>query len=252
MVGLYYLEKNDFECPVELHTSWNPKDKSISVARSREFVAKSFLGSSVDSLDAYMILCDKKPKLFKPEISLAIERMDNARSVNSKFELLYKKYIKNDDLEFQCYGSLIALAIQWRNKLLHFSADNKVEECYINNLTINAKFFEDNCNGLNVREMLGRFNQGNSPSFKEVTSIAASVHRFIQILDERLLQDIGITQYATNIIENEFGKNESFYKADTLKQKNKCIHLLKINGFVESNMGLSEEELDDIISDLKK
>ena len=51
----------------------------------------------------------------------------------------------------------------------------------------NGKYICENFCGLKVKEMLNNFNAGNSPTFKEVTSIIRAVHKFIEMLDIYLI-----------------------------------------------------------------
>ena len=63
LVGLDYIRNNNVKCPEDFSTSWNPKNKSFSVDRSRQYILNSSMAWAVDCLDAYFSRCNQNPKL---------------------------------------------------------------------------------------------------------------------------------------------------------------------------------------------
>jgi len=119
LVALHQLQRSDVtDAPEELRTSWNPKDKAASIARTRIFVAQSFLGWAVDSIDLYLSLLNRKPKFLRDQA--LIGALDGAgRSVLRKAQIIAQHY---SICPATC--ALVDVLITWRNNVFHELADN--------------------------------------------------------------------------------------------------------------------------------
>ncbi len=189
LIGLDYVKKNDVTLPEEFKTSWNPRDQNSSSIRSREFAINATFSWAIDALDAYLSLCHKKPSLYQSK-----DIQDNAggagQSAYKKFIVL-KDFVSTDNQDdFIKFAALTEVAIKWRNKLVHYFADNTVDNDKGTFLLNNAQFYHDNFQGLNIVELLLRFDNSQTPRFKEITSIIRGIHKFVESSDGFLLRII--------------------------------------------------------------
>jgi len=177
LVGLDYIKDNDITVQKEFKTSWNPKSKESSSIRSREFAIGTTLSWTIDSLDAYLGYCHKKPTLYQDKDLL--EKAGGAgQSADKKFMVLSNHINISSIQDFDKYYALTNLAFKWRNRLVHIFAENQITQETRDILTNNEKFYLDNFQGLEIKRLLNRFDNSNTPSFKEITSI---VEQFINM-----------------------------------------------------------------------
>lgn len=240
LIGLDYIKKNDVSLPDDFSTSWNPKDKIRSVMRTREYILNSSLAWAVDCLDSYLSACNQKPKIFSDEeLLLAIQRAE--RSVDKKFNALadYVKTIKKGDfeLEYDLYVSLSELAIQWRNNTIHYNANNAFDKKFRDVLINSSEKVNKLFCGLSVEDMLDRFNNKKSPTFKDVTSLIKGIQKFVELSDICLLSRLDIKNYAKEVVECFFSKNTKekilFSTLEEDRRTTKLFNILKDYSFTE-------------------
>jgi hypothetical protein len=189
LVGLDHIQKNEVPLHEDFKTSWNPRDKNSSAIRSREFSINATLSWAIDALDAYLSLCHKKPTLYQ-EKNLSDKAGGAERSVNAKFLVLKEYIIPSPEDTFNLVSSLIEVAIQWRNNLVHYFADNVISEETRILLKNNPEYFIDNFQGLNISDLLNRFDSKQTPRFKEITAIIRAIQNFVETADGVLLNKI--------------------------------------------------------------
>ena len=189
LVGLDYIKDPDINLPEEFRTSWNPRNNHSSSIRSREFAINASLSWAIDALDAYLSFCHKKPTLYQEK-----EIQDNAggagQFVFSKFIVLRDYVNATNEPNFKEIAALAEVAIQWRNRLVHYFADNQISPETRQTLFDNPNFFLENFQGLNINELLERFDGNQAPRFKEITSLIRGIHKFVEISDVYLLGKI--------------------------------------------------------------
>ena len=236
LVGLDGIIKDDITLSPEFSTSWNPKNKENSAKRSAKFALNSSLAWAIDNLDAYFIMCHQKPTLF--EDCMLIDAMSGAgRHVNDKFIAIYE-YLERENVDsIKPYAAFVELAIQWRNNTTHFGAENKLDTKFLDELKQNTIWYKANFRGLDIIDSLNNFNANRDPSFKEVTSMIAAIHKFVEIADEKFIQKIDINRYVKDLVSKHYNlhpKNKIFFFTLTPKRKISLIKtLLLSNGFSE-------------------
>jgi len=236
LVGLDGIIKDDITLSPEFSTSWNPKNKEKSAKRSAKFALNSSLAWAIDNLDAYFIMCHQKPTLFEDRI--LIDAMSGAgRHVHDKFIAIYE-YLERKNIEsIKPYAAFVELAIQWRNNTTHFGAENKLDTKFLDELKQNKAWYKANFRGLDIIESLNSFKENKDPSFKEVTSMIAAIHKFVEIADEVFVQNLNINRYIKDLVSkhyNLYPKNKIFFLTLTSERKISLIRtLLLSNGFSE-------------------
>lgn len=95
LVGLDGLEDHEeINIRSSFRTTWNPKNRIASIARSREFVKKSSLAWIIDCLDSYLIECNTKPKLiYDNELIKKLIVLDTALNENLNISLMLHRLI---------------------------------------------------------------------------------------------------------------------------------------------------------------
>ena len=232
LIGLNCVENNnDIEKPQEFSTSWNPKNIFNSARRSREYILNSALAWTVDSLEAYMSLIHKKPKIIEDE-KFSVMMSEAGRSVYKKV-LGYSEYFEVD----KTLTSLMELLITWRNNITHFTAENKLPENSKQHLLESNKEILDNYSGLAIDTAIKKAEKGKSPSFKECASLIHATQQFVEKIDTIILENMDKKIYAENIFkyyfENDKKKKKSKFLGHTLQDREKVLKniLSNLGGF---------------------
>ena len=225
LIGLDGVKSKEFTLPDEFRTSWNPRDVVRSADRSIRFILDASLGWVVDNLDSYFIEANRKPSIIESE-KIRNEYDSIGRSVNGRFELFYHEARKTCD-EIDRYAALVALAIQWRNNIVHFGAKNELEKEYKLILTQYKAFYMDEFRHLDVTEMLKSFElKDENPSFKEATSMINAIHKFVELLDAFLLDSLDIERFKDDILDKHCSNHKlARMKINNLSEKRKEIYL---------------------------
>jgi len=233
LVGLDGIVDHDVDARDEFHTSWNPKSKSISVSRSKEFTKKSSLAWLVDCVDMYLRLINQSPSLISDsKLKSDLDSMDNSRSV-------YKRvFIICGHLSIQTVElAMIDLMICWRNRLVHYQADNEIRKQSLEVLLNNTeKITQDYC-GLNISSTISSFSKSSVPSFKEVSSFIRAAISLLYQIDENLLHKLGSVEYADRILihyltnVNSASKINNVFSRETETTFSKIKRVLVQNGF---------------------
>jgi hypothetical protein len=196
LVALHTLEQSAVEsAPAVLRTSWNPKDKKASIARSRDFVRQSFLGWAVDSVDMYISMLDRKPKCFHNEV-LSKELQEVGRSVGKRLQVVEKHFKLSPELM-----ALLDILITWRNNIFHEANDNYVRNRTKSTLTTSSKIIAQRYRGLLVGELASKAESGAVLTFKEVASLISACHHFVEELDGQVLRALDFQQYCVDAVQ---------------------------------------------------
>ncbi|PKM60669.1 MAG: hypothetical protein CVU99_06995 [Firmicutes bacterium HGW-Firmicutes-4] len=247
LVGLDGVKAGVIEKNEEFSTSWNPKDKVASTNRSREFSIKSALSWTVDNLDMYFRMSYEEPKLIN-NISLQKDIDKNNQSVYHSFLSFGKAY------EFdQINSSIVDLMICWRNRLVHYKAENKPLAEVINLLKRDRNKIMERHNGMDILLTLERFEKKQTPTFKEIASMIKAMIEYVYQLDKQLIEDIDLLAYSDIIIikyirENVDKRLQNIYKKPEKSREKVIWNIL-------SEYGLKEDmdiNLKNFVLDLSK
>lgn len=235
LVGLDGIESGIItEKPEDFHTSWNPKNLKSSASRSRGFVLKSFLGWAVESLEMYMVELNRKPK------ELYSEKFTQIYS--NAGQSIYKKVVGVGE-EAGVRASLIGLMevlITWRNHVFHYGIDNEIRPCSLVTLSTNKEAVKDEFCGLDIDIMKETWESGRDFTFKEAASLIRATQKFVEELDEFVLNHLDIDRYVKEILEGEFKNNaQKIQKYKSLPNDKRCRF---IKSLVLNNAGKSITE----------
>lgn len=178
---------------------WEPRDVSSSVSRSKLYIMNAAMAWTVDNLDMYLRLCNTKPALYG---------MEEGQEIGGTGHSVYQKFKTVSDRHSEAFPegmiAYIDLLICWRNRLIHFDADNKL-------IPSSARYFDEvKKNSINdicvekyhldVAQMLERFENKNSPSFKEIATLISMTIHFVEKLDETLLKEVQQRSYLEDLL----------------------------------------------------
>ena len=234
LIGLDGVKKEEFTLPKEFSTSWNPRSIERSAERSIRFVLDASLSWVVDNLDSYFVESFRKPSIIESE-DVKREYTKADRSVSKRFELFYNETVKKKE-EVKKYAALVALAIQWRNNIVHFGAENDLDNKYEDFLRQNKDLYINDFRHLDIDTMLQSFNSKNGhPTFKEVTSMIHAIHKYVECVDEFLLNMVDIERFKKDLYEKHFetfkGRKREVLNYSERRQKVFFETLLRQYGF---------------------
>ena len=231
LVGLDGVRSGKVTKNNEFDVAWNPIDPIASAKRSRIYVIKSSLAWTVDCLDMYLSLCNRSPKLFDSKLSKQFDEIGH--SVYRKYKLVSVEYLV-DDFD----KAVVDLLICWRNKMIHFDADNDISKESRNILKMNSS--EDksvNSTHLDVSQMLLSFDKGECPKFKEMAFMIRKTISFVESIDKVLLAKVDTLSFLESVLKKEFKEKdqlfESIFRTVGEKRKQKIMQLICTCGFVE-------------------
>jgi hypothetical protein len=190
LVGLNGVEKGRVEKDAEFATSWNPRDVRTSARESGAFARGAALAWCVDSLDAYLRLIGRKPFLVQ-DATLRNALDDAGQSVLKRFDVIRAQV----EITEAIACSLVELAIAWRNRLIHYMAENEIAATSRAHLNECARDVSNDYRGLVVHELLESFDRKQRPRFKEIASMIAATHRFVRAADIKLLTMLDLEAY---------------------------------------------------------
>lgn len=236
LIGLDGVAKREVTLGEDFSTSWNPEDIDSSVTRSRHFAIKATLSWIVDSIDAYLTMSNRTPKLIQdPQFS---ESMDKAgQRVSMKLDA-FRANVKCLDVEY----ALVKLAVTWRNRLVHNFADNELSEdarTILSNPSY-EDYIKEKYRGLNIKAVLQSFDASskNVPKFKEITALVSASINFITDIDEKLVGIVDQNIYADEIIRHYImvdansgipsNKKDRLKKVESIWTKNQEIKIKKL------------------------
>lgn len=247
LVGLDGVHDNKINIKEEFSTSWNPKNRIDSANRSREFAKKSALTWVVDNFDMYLRMCNEEPKLIT-KASIQSEFDGNGRSVYNNFNTIIN-YLEITGVD----KALVDLLICWRNRLVHYKANNDISDDSKKILSDSKEMIVKNYNGLDIIRLLNNFDSGNVPTFKEIASMIRATINLVYKIESKLIENIDYKYYIDKVLYKYVKQNQKkmlnniFSKCESEK-KRIVINILKNSGFIEGENEVVDNFITDFIS----
>ena len=196
----------------------------------------------VDALDTYIRLVTRQPALVQ-STELRNDIADCGLSVFGKFQKI-EQFVECDD---ELLSSLITLIVAWRNRQVHTSADDVLSRDCRDVICGNASEANIRFRGLDVNEMLDRYEKNKSPRFKEVASFVKVTHDYVNVVEEFLFTQLDEEKFFRELVwsglseEITSGKNRQKCRkrcADSVWGKNESNKRQAVERFLQRN-GLS-------------
>jgi hypothetical protein len=238
LIGLEGVRTGKVTKGETFNVTWNPQSIEESAKRSRRFARNSALSWTIDALDSYLGFLKKSPFKFPEPFQ---REFQNDRSVYKNFKRITELINYPVDLPL----AIVHLGIQWRNNLVHYHAENVLEQEYTTYIrNIDNKDIQERFRGLDAKLMLENFNAGKNPTFKEVAAIIQSTHYLVLEFDKQLREYVDIDIMVSKILEKEKELNK-IIKAPVEKRTRKMRRYLISKGFEEVESTNSKASLDD-------
>lgn len=241
LVGLDGIEKGlVVEKGGEFSTSWNPKDKRNSARRSRIFVQKSILAWTIESLEMYMSIVNKKPKLYEEtNTDLVVAYSRAGQSIYEKV-IQVGKVLNIDPV----LVALMECLITWRNYTFHYDIENEIRDESLAILQLHKDEIKNTYCGLEIDRMKKTWETGGDFTFKEATSLIRASQEFVESIDKTLCEKLDSDRYIIESLMQHL-KNKKKTKAKFLtidsSKMNSFLHTLIINVV---GVDVSEEKIE--------
>ena len=251
LVGLDGVRTREVDISDEFGTSWNPKNKTRSADRSREFVLDLALIRAIDSLDSYFIESVRKPCVLNEKFEAAMHGC--RRSVKMKLDE-FNTHL--DSLE-EHHKEALKIAIDWRNRRVHSLAKKEVNDKTIRTVIDNKKKFKEGYCGLDIVKFVKHFEDGKPPSFKEATSVIRLTHEAVQYFDTALLKCLPIEAYIKGLMLRHLEQNngnsaralsKTWGHPDPKKRDEKIYRQLRMVGVNKTTSVRGRQVPDEFIS----
>ncbi|RYZ70711.1 MAG: hypothetical protein EOP09_05690 [Proteobacteria bacterium] len=181
------------------NVTWNPRDLESTSKRARRFARAAALSWSIDALDAYLGNLSIKSTYDLSGINAVINDQLTQRSVFRKLESISNAISLPLTIEL----ALAHLAIQWRNNLVHYVAENELDvefrKCIRTSLVATA--LEPNKFGnIDGNRLLLDFTNNGHPTFKAVAAFVQSINSLIETIDQIVLRSLSVSAYVDGLI----------------------------------------------------
>lgn len=197
LVALHHLEVSDIKgAPPELHTTWNPKDRTVSIHRTRLFTLQSILGSAVDSIDMYISLLYRKPNYIR-NLELCSELDGANRSVQKKVYAVAAHYHIDPMIL-----ALVDVLITWWNNVVHELAENTLRPETRTSLKENSEKISETYRGLVVDRLPQKAEEGVGLTFKETASLINAAHHFVEHVDAAVIERLDMESLCIDLVRD--------------------------------------------------
>ena len=246
LVGLHLIEKDKVTvAPKELNTTWSPCDPVASARRSRTLILDMALVRCVDALDVYIRLSNRLPALIQSS-EVRSDLADCGHSIFGKFEVIDNHIGSNDRL----LSSLIAIAIVWRNRRVHTDADDVLGDRYKTSLRGSSSEARSRFRGLEIDQLLDRYDTNQSPRFKEIASLIKATQDYVNKVEDVFFDNLDKRQFLRELVwsglSGVISSNKTRYEgrkesSERVWGKNEKNRSKAVERFLQRN-GLSRSE----------
>jgi hypothetical protein len=198
VVGLETLRYSYPIKPYDLAISWSKPGKPGTYDHCRQFALKMMMVTAIDSIDQYLRILTRIPRLVDPVLEDALNGRTRIRSggrerrltISERLQILSERYpaVRAE------WIAGIHFLVYWRNTFVHGEYKFALPREHIRTL-IGAKdyFFEEH-RGADIQAIVARFDMREPPALADLSTLLSITHRCITAIDERILSaQIGIS-----------------------------------------------------------
>jgi hypothetical protein len=244
LIGLDAVRVGKAQRGANFSTSWAPHDIVRSADRSGEFAIKALMSWLVDALDSYTVALGRKPFLLQTASDRdALGGL--GRSVSARVEWVANRlglYAEESYL-------LSAVAIVWRNRLVHSDSENTPDPAIERLMLERAGEIARDYRGLDVLALLTDLGCGRAPRFKEATAMVSSVQRFVELADGEILRMLDLEKFFHEVLERYVADDPprriaNVWGKDTRRKMNSLRQLA-----IQHGIGESEETCEPVLAE---
>ena len=152
-------------------------------------------------MDAYLSNLSVKSIYDLSAMDAAINDQLTQRSVFKKLESITAAA----ELPLTTEIALTHLAIQWRNNMVHYVAENPLDVQYRTQIRTNLVANNANPNkfgNIDGNRLIKDFNDNKHPTFKAVAAFVQSINSLIETIDESVLKFLDVAAYVDGLIRS--------------------------------------------------
>lgn len=221
------------------NVSWSPRSIDATVNRSRRYARQSGLTWAVNALEGYLGYLRRHPFRFPSDFD---QLLQNDRSVFS----LLNKVITFTGYPIDLPLSITHIGIQWRNNVVHYHAENELDQAYATFLrNVDRSTVGERFSGLDPHLMLEGFNEREAPRFKELAAIIQSIHYLVLELDSRLVTFIDPELMLKDILSEHALEARHILSAAPGDRERKMKQYLITHGFKDVTSKDASNGIDD-------
>lgn len=250
LIGLDTVRSGQAKRSPTFSTSWAPHDVVRSANRSSEFALNALMSWLVDALDAYAARLNRKPFLLQRESDR--NSLDECgRSVGARVEALATSFGLSESVS---YG-LSSMAIAWRNRLVHFEAENELPDDVATLLVNSACHIQAEYQKLDISLLKEDFSKSSTPKFKEATALVRAVQHFVGEVDAQVLSTLDLETYLHQTLEDYLAPDPHLRAANiwgkSASRAMVSIRQVALNaGFGQVDVSTRPELSDEFIRDI--
>jgi hypothetical protein len=258
-VGLAAVEAGTATLPSDMRVSWDPRSRKDSAARSKGFANQAALAWLVDGVDAYIRALRNEPAIATPALRARLQQIDGQRNgIARKIEAVATATEQGGAAE----AKLAEIAIVWRNRLVHQSADNRINKSLISDALSYSSQYAEIYQGLAIDRLIkhAELRPVTPPTLKEVTGIIRATHKLIERIDWNLLGKLQASNYLEQVLSLHLtsdtdpsqlsvtGRAGKIWGKSLPRRRSAIVEIARNNGFSEYSAGapnhVTEEEIE--------
>jgi len=249
MIGLDAVERGDAHLSQDFSTVWEPRDVQRSAQRSRQFVCKALMAWLVDAIDGYISNLMSSPAIITNASLITALRRE--RSIGGRVRRLASNCGEQSAIE----TLLVRVAIIWRNRLVHYKADNMPGPALSNELRHQAEAIASDYQGLDIERLLLSLERTRSPTFKEITALVRSAHKWVQRIDSSLLTRIDLDDFIRSVLasyvqEDPGRRINNVWGKDIRSRLSTLIQIAQNYGMTIDGTEFTNHVSDDVIQEM--
>ncbi|OPY60337.1 MAG: hypothetical protein A4E56_02763 [Pelotomaculum sp. PtaU1.Bin065] len=149
--------------------------------------------------------------------------------------------------------AILDLTICWRNRLIHYKAENKIGQNSHEVLLREKESILQKYNGLDIKRAIDSYENNQVPSFKEVASMVKASIDFITEIDNKLICQLDVLSYSDHLIyeyvtSDQVVRLNNIYSKDDATKRRVLRNIFKEYCFNEEE----DDTVDAFIEDLVK
>lgn len=203
MVGLEQLDDDSRNTsPKTFTAAWNPQSVDRSVARTRLFLLRSFLGSAVESLEMYFAHLERKPRAIEGDKIQAIFSGTGQKIWSRATQ------VSDETAIDPVVASLVEVIIVWRNHALHYDVDNKIRHGSAEILMRESGRVQAEYSGLDVKPLLEHLDKHEDFTFKETASLIRASQHYVELVDSWVCDRLNFPRFALDAVLQDLKKSD--------------------------------------------
>lgn len=189
LVGLKTLQVNVALKPDDLAVGWSKPSSSDEWTATQNFALRGAMVALIDAIDQYLRSITQINGLAPHELC---DCLNGRKHVGEKHRpTLPERIIRLCESYPNQFRSEYILAVTllsaWRNKFVHFKHKEGISKDERKKLRDACKYFKNEFSGVNINEMIDRYEADGAPTLGDLSTLIAACQRLVRDIDGHLL-----------------------------------------------------------------